>query len=586
MNRKEIYMVRLRKFKKSRAFLRHCAFLMLAAPFFTSCIMEEDYVGLCPEENQEGVYKLDLRVVTQGMSTRNGLANKYRTRGNEAEDMIDISGGDYAIFIVDKDGKILQRVEPGAVMMERDPQDRYVYHLTGAFKPDAPIEEARVMMLANWKNFGGDYLAFEDLITSSSMTVGDLYENISDFNFTLRTEEEGSNRKSWTPGEPGGIPMFGLSDIKSLQRPLMELGCDLKMSRSLSKIEIADMVPGGFDANIEKCVLTTYNTKGRFIPDGIENPKWNIEDTQVLTPSIPADPSPATNLYFEKSKRTVNLEGVETEKDVFTVYVPEMKDLTDATRPVIQVYIEDFKQPLNITFGDYDPEEGIPLEGHEYTSVLRNHYYRFNVISSGSALIDFEIQTPWDTSSPDVLWDYEDFLIKFDGQDTSEYQENKSFRWIDVDEKFEDAPLNQTPERTIVISQDDWIEGTFKLTDPKLGKWMISLYGVGNTLNDHFRIDIKDPETGEWIIKNEGWDVASGRIGEEITFRIIPTDANTTPDDNIARVVMTCTTFDGQMGEVNLPFVHKNKTAQGMTSPSVNNDYYYVKQPITGFGSN
>ena len=136
------------------------------------------------------------------------------------------------------------------------------------------------------------------------------------------------------------------------------------------------------------------------------------------------------------------------------------------------------------------------------------------------------------------------------------------------------------PQRTIVISQDFWVEGSFTLNSPAKGTRTLALYGDDNTPNDQFRIDIKNGN--DWIEKT---DTYTGKVGDDVTFRIIPVAANNNTEHSRARVVLTCTSFDNQMMEVNLPYYHFDVTGTEMPKPSIdNNDYFYVKQYYSGFG--
>lgn len=391
--------------------------------------------------------------------------------------------------------------------------------------------------------------------------------------------------------------MFGISDPISLDYAI-EMGkygdapsFSIPMLRSLAKIEIVDMVPGQ-SANIGKCVLTTYNTSGRFIPDVDNNPSWHISGIQIENPSIPEGVTSSQNLVFVKTEKNVRPEGATEDepKDCFTVYIPEM-DFTDTAEedyPTIEVFINDV--PHTIYLGDYNSDGKIKEENGQkqlYAHLLRNHNYRFDIVGVGSTEFDFEVKTPW-TEYESEEWLYEDAVITFEPD-----QNGKLFSWVGVNPSTEPEPIYPKYEevlnpRTVIISQDGWLQGTFHLTSPAKGTWTLSLYSNDNTLNDRFRIDFgreelldpDDPASENVIRWTDGGPSVSGKVGENIIFRIIPVGANNSSDYNIARLVMTCTTFDDRVMEVNIPFVVENGDVKDM----VYGDYYYVKQYYTGFG--
>ena len=407
---------------------------------------------------------------------------------------------------------------------------------------------------------------------------------------------------AWQPvlpaqeGSPAkAIPMFGISDRIRLNHAI-EMGkygdapsFSIPMLRSLAKIEIVDMVPGQ-SANIGKCVLTSYNTSGRFIPDVAKNKNWNDSGIQIENPSIPEVLTSSQNLVFVKTEKMVRPEGTTADepKDCFTVYIPEMDFTLDASsRPVVNVYGTGEDNLLGtIQLSSYD-ESFQPKDPYDY--ILRNHIYRFNVMNVGSTELDFLVQTPWQQAEAGE-WVYEDLKIEF--------EPDQEFKWkfnTDPETNLPKWKSGQLDERMIIISQDDWIEGEFKFISPSQAKWTISLYGDDNTLDDHFkvetgkRVEHTDMEGGTFYTEEwtPGGPSVSGNVGEDVLFRIVPTAVNNSDVHYVARVVLTCTTFDDRLIEVNLPYFVKETfkvSGNTMTMPTLdNNGYYYVKQYYSGF---
>lgn len=544
------------------------AFALGVAGVMTSCM--HDAALPCPDVNPEGEYVLDLKVVVEGLASRSSV-HKETFSGESYESFINIGGEDYAVFILDGNtGMFVQRVEPGAVSMERDVSDNLIYHINGSFKPKKALEKIRVMVAANWRTaFSGNYLAFEEAINDKSLD--DIYATgANPFNYTLPVRKEAEVTCSWQPGNESGIAMFGLSDPVSLDRTLIEITNPIPALRAVAKIEIVDMVPDGISANIKKCVLTRYNTTGRFIPDGRAdaNPNWNVENTQVERPSLPEDITVSEDLQFVKTVRKVRPAGAkdDVDKDCFVVYIPEMAMGTES-RPELEIYVEGIEKPYTIQLADYkyDEDKGQSVQGDTYTSILRNHIYRYNVLSVGVKTdLTILIETPFWTETPDQNWTYTDAEATFD--------EDGGFRWTDP--KWDDSNVYDDLERILIVTDRDAAEGSFTLTGPADGSWTLSLFADDDTRNDHFRIDL-------W--NGNDWDSCDDTVtrkidGKPVRFRIIATAPNGTETDYTARVVMTVRTFDDRVVNVKL-------TKNNETDPAKEKYYYTVKQ-VTNGGDN
>lgn len=559
-----------------------CVAFTLAA--LSSCVM--DYGDNCPERHPGAGYMINLSVTTGSLNTRTA---GHDPRNNTEEDsFINIAGDDFAIFILDDKGNFVDRFWPSGTSCQQPAgTEEYQYQVFGVYQPDASnmLSKIRLAVMANWRAVGGRYN-----FDPTGKTLNDLYADAASFNFTIPvTPEAGGDKISWTPviGSKG-IPMFGVStDIDLDKATDAGIDCSISALRSVAKVEILDKIPDS-PANITKCVLTSYSANGRFIPDGQKNPEWNKDGTQVTTPSMPSAVTKETKLQFVKTQQTVSIEGTEVVKDCFVAYIPEMDlsglTVSDDSRPIIEIYVEGVSTPYIIELSEYG-SDGKPKPKNAqgdysfYSALLRNHIYHYNILSIGSTILDFEVETPWGATQ-DQEWGYEDL--------NAEFTSGKGFAWNTATTVFEESIPEE--QRTLIISQDRWVEGSFQLSEPAKGTWTIALYGDDNTLNDHFRIDrwgeIEDDTAGTtegWV---EGSDALTGKVGEDVRFRIIPTAINSSSEHYKARIVMTCMTFDGRISEVNLVYVvGNNGKTVGMTVPTVDsNDYYYVKQYFSGLG--
>ena len=543
-------------------FGRACA-MSVAISILSSCI----YDGETPEcalQYTGEEYTLNLALSAGPLASRAADLPE----GTDEECFIRVFDSDYAIFILDETGKLIQRFEPESVTVKPDGTNNYIYLLNGAFKPERDLSKMQLMVLANWRTgFGGNYVSFENEIAENSLSLSVLYSADDRFLFTIPAGR--NSDASWTPKEgESGIPMFGISKLINLNNSDTRIDLDpdaIPVLRALAKIEIVDMVPEG-RANIERCVLTKYNKNGRFIPDGSEwtdatDGGWDIEKiNNEGSPSLPVSVETDKNLPFSKSTRTVTIGDEKVEKDYFVVYVPEM-ELSSTDRPELKVYLEGNNNPYTIYLSDY--ENGKPKENSEYETLLRNHSYRYNVTSVG---LDTDlwlwIETPYWDPDEDEYW-YEDTQAVYASNGTFAWQ------WAEKNKDSEEFVPDgeEKKRRTVIVSQEGGIEAiaTFTLEEPARGTWTLSL-STDETVPKHwFRIDLWDEKTGDWIIEDQFPDadnviaaMLSGNIAkkgdtpETVKIRIVAQGLQTSGAPYIARLLMNVTTFDGRMTEVNL----------------------------------
>ena len=582
---------------KTRFLLLSMTLLLLTQ---TSCIFDND-IPCGSEDPDLLVINLNLTVPSSSTGTRS--AGDALVPGSKDENYINIDG-DYQVLLFDKDGNLVENKLSEFKCKENGVNGGGMtsYTLTTRLSLSGNEDKVRlskfkVMVLANWESFensntktGFKYPPFAGY--SVSGTTNNIYKDGENFNFTLKDQGD-----TWVPSieNKQAIPMFGITEEVDLQFAIdmSKYGdgpsFNVPMLRSLAKIEIVDMVPDGKKANIEKCVLTKYNTSGRFIPDITgDNAKWNNDDFQILQPSLPEGVASSTNLQFVQTTKTVRTEGATADEDkaCFVVYIPEMEiDKTDS--PIIQVQLGGSDHDYPIYLQKY--ENGKPKDGDEnkYDNLLRNHIYRFNITNVG---IDMELTITtdhWDVDD-DQLWDYEDAEPKFD----------EAFTWNDYagnpwgtdasTGKFDNSDI-EDQYRILLIgnSGETAAYGYFNLSTPadnNPGTWTIALVSDDGTNNDHFKIEVMT-SLGQWESQGQG-DSYTASIGDEpVKFRIMATATNGSSTDYTARVVMVVKTFDGRLINIALRSKYDQYPNTTITDPTKSGFYFMVKQ-LTNGGDN
>ena len=564
---------------------------VLAAFLSQSCINDNAPCKTSDYGEESLFINIDLSVP---VSTRS--AGHIDEPGQAAENFIDLE--DCKIYIFDKDGKYADLITEIESSMPTDaPNGKY----TITAKLELPNKETKenlstfnVMVLANCTTFTRSDTPWNFDGYSLTGDTKNIYKEGSAFNFNFANLTTSS---AWVPTQTEGIPMFGVTTEGVDLQLAIDMGkygdypsFSVSMLRALAKIEIANMTPVEDEVTIESCTLTNYNTKGRFIPDITvnDNTTW-YDSAQISEASLPSDYSTGQL----DDQRLLFVPSSEDDK-IRIAYIPEidLAQIPDQDKPQVEVWVNvggSPDGPYYIDFGTYDAENG-QFTNEYYSALLRNHNYRFNIMSVGSTELDFIVQTPWEETPADE-WLYEDPKIVFES--------GKEFQWdwtnVDDETELPKFESGQITERTIIITQDDWLQGTFRLKSPANAKWTISVYGDENTLNDHFYVQTgnkeehedMDGKTYESVAWNEGGPSVSGNVGKDVLFRIIPSAVNNSDEHYVARVVFTITTFDDRIMEVNLPFyANDNYKVEGseMPYPTIdNNGYYYVKQYYSGF---
>lgn len=594
----------------------------LMSPMLVSCVYDsylEDTV-----DGREGV-EINLQIVAGGMSTRSS-SHTIVTKGEEYEAAINVPGGDFAIFIFDGDGKYLDRFEPGQILVKDmatttvSGVEMYSYSISGVFQPEEDVTNVQMLILANWKTFGGDYNTIEEDFKShpgvSSGAGSDLnyfFSSEAAHEFAYSDFTDGTT--SWSPQSKPGIPMTALSGVYSVTQTI-DLG-PVTALRGLAKIEVVDVAPKD-GAKISECKLSGFNNAARFAPvvSADVNPGWNSQPTLVSTPSLAkgGQDYKTTPLSYVGSTREV-IPNKETEKqvrNVYSFYVPEML-LEDGKRPTININVAGSTKTFEIQLANYngDGKPALNAAGTPdyFDHLLRNHLYRFNVLSVGvDAELTLKIDTDfWDNDEDEYF--YDDMAVTF--------APGKAFEWdwdfdnVDpLDPKFEEigAPTydeimnswsrdklrDEWKSNILMIqkSENSGAFGSFTITAPERGTWTLALYCEESTPNHWFYIEVWDEATGTWVREDQRVDpdnehnfiadtltgeiARKGETAKEVKIRIVPKELQSVAPYK-ARLVMNVTTFDGRMAEVNLL---TGKMYPAGTPDSAKQYYYIIQYPI------
>lgn len=350
---------------------------MSAVMLFSGCSDKDDEMFTSNEVNSDAEdITINMIISAQNLSSR--AEGHETTTATEAENYIDVLGGDFFVYILNEDGVIIGQFNPTVR------QEIYNgYRLSGKLSANYALSSFRLLVMANWNNeFSGDY---SNNIIINNTTLEDLYSNPKDFNFIYPVTQSG-NPLSWQPMEGNGIPMFGVSNSISLPTatngfvPEIEVG-SINMLRALAKIVVVNGTDIDNEFELRSCNLSKYNTIGRFIPDGEANPDWNDQLKQVTKPSLPANPSLSrTGILFVPGK----------DNKSHTLYLPEMASNTGAA-PIINIVatLQNLEKDYEIVLGEYNVD-GEYIQG-TCLDILRNHQYTYTITNVDKASIEVKV---------------------------------------------------------------------------------------------------------------------------------------------------------------------------------------------------
>lgn len=377
-------------------------FALLAAFVAASCVNDNE--PDCPPIGQARQYVLNLRVVTSKAATRMTRAAGHGTEeATRDEDYIDIAGQDFLVLVFDGYGRLIQRFEPSSTVIKQGQEQGAAYELSGVLG-ETSANEIQVAVIANCNSMGANG-AYDQFVLGNTF-LSEMYGDGTKWNFTLPNPEGG-----WQPDKDTKktIPMYGCSDAKPLgaatqnaddkNRYDLNLG-EIKMLRAVAKIEIVDCLPEGVEI-APNVTLSAYNTQGRLIPDATNNPDWNVEGTQVISPTLPDNVQTAAGLKFFTESEPMTIGGKECK--VYSAYVTEADLRT--SRPNINLTIKD-SDGQGTSSKDYEMAVDSYTDGQAtqgLAALLRNHIYRYEIksASSNSLTVNYTI-CPMGSGTADI----------------------------------------------------------------------------------------------------------------------------------------------------------------------------------------
>lgn len=501
-----------------------------------------------------------------------------------AENYLAFDQGDYQVLIFDGFGRFLQTFNPQWTLSSWQ-NDGTTYNTTLIGPLALEFPEIQIMVLANCATFDAEWgTHFSGATAPNNFVLPNGYPNwqygtfLSDFyansvsiyqkefkdsfTYTPSSINNGNTPSptgayTWRPNFAGeknsanrGIPMFGLSDVISLEKDVdrdytpvegeIEEGArvvhgDIKMLRALAKIEVINGTPADEPATIARVALSHYSTGGRVIPNVADNPLWDKPQTQVSRPSLTspdAVPQIAELRFYQPDPNS----------DRRVAYVPEMAigqeqfDLNDAARPHINVYIDNTNTaPYRVELADYDPTTKKPDPTKGYAALLRNHIYRYTITSVGVSA-EFELEVlPWDLVEDDA-WEFtENIVIPDDG-------------WIKWANYANATTATVTVPRPAGANASAVAEATFTIQAP-----------VGGTWHAMFRPLVKDgnttPNDAFVFVDENGAQVSevTGPTGTPAVIRVKGAYLNDTGSYNYeALLVIMVETPDGRWMEADV----------------------------------
>lgn len=379
-----------------------------------------------PERTDEAPLMLNVQLTTQAAGTR--ASGDDLENALDAENFIDIAKQDYQILVFDGNGRFIQNLTVTQQKWSAPENNKYIVALSGPLSVSEG--SVQVLVLTNWRGFDAE-AAYPEL--TNGALVDDLYTEAAKNCFTMPTHTAADGAlESWQPKiSESGIPMFGVSEIKSLSAAksptdtdvidgkkvdgkVLDMG-EIKLLRALSKIEVKKGTSLPSNLSVSAVSLSAYNTIGRFIPDITANRDWNIQETQVNTPTLPDNVKRSTHAL-----RFFQVPGTGT----WRAYVPEMVLTTN--RPDLTIDVTNSTSGSTASFViDLDD----PANPGTLASLLRNHIYRYVIASvemkSGiTAILDV---VPYDETKLEPGFGKDHDELEADGRPYDEKDLNPKF---------------------------------------------------------------------------------------------------------------------------------------------------------------
>ncbi len=378
--------------------------MVLLASVLAFCGCINDSESPCDVENVREV-TMNFRLAIQREAAKKTRAViEGHEPGTAAENAVDLQS--LKLLLLTQGGVILQDISDIAKKQNDPEADNYSsYIIKATFKEPYFDYSAlggdvkfNIMVLANWP---------QDALNMVAEKISALEIENAHPLYVMPAGGQGLVPSVSEDGSVGtGIPMYGFKDFTVSQSALLEsteaepydLKDDINLLRSVAKLEVADDISGkdaaGFPRVTSVSVNTSsYNSSALLIPENFR------DNEQVTVPSIPSDPAPTSEaLLLQTSSGSKAYYGY--------CYLPET-----STGLSLTVEIENYAQGGSSHYVGEPQKASYTVRLTPDQKVwgdyfLRNHIYRLNIKSAGSALTLSYMVCPWDEQeSGDISFD-------------------------------------------------------------------------------------------------------------------------------------------------------------------------------------
>ncbi len=329
-----------------------------------SCINDD---GIADEMGTRAtMLSFDLVMPLAGVSAPDGYEN-----GNQYENTIDISGGDYRVYFYNStDDTYIAKLE-GATVTSTDADLNTTYTIEGEVPEELrSYTTFKVVMLANW----GTYTE-----PTANSTIDDLC-NASTAVFSASTY--------FTNPENTYIPFYGVhqyDNVTFTNNGTTELSGNLTLLRALAKVEVI-LTNATDELSFDDVSIVHYNSQGYCAPTGVYSQSdygqpttW--ETDYVSTLHLVGNANDTENAAGTTTTRTQAFTKDENATvDTWTLYLPEY-DNSSTDFSYILIKTQDGEEH-KVYFAEYvDGEtDAYDTEGTgDRWNIRRNNLYRYYI---------------------------------------------------------------------------------------------------------------------------------------------------------------------------------------------------------------
>ncbi len=254
-----------------------------------------------------------------------------------------------------------------------------------------------VSNLIHW-NVSDNVYQFVGEVTNLNLTANAQYKIMVYANCPPGTASDNLSFEYTTAQYPNGaIPMWGVTESTLSLVGNQDIGT-IHLLRALAKVEV-NLAPAMADYHIEKVTVNSINHYGYCLPNN-----WD-----TVTNSATLNRENSINEYRSVIYPQGGIEFTAVSSTSSVIYLPDYNNF-DSLIPAAKLSVTlrdssdnlyEFKDALS--FGNY--VDGALSGGTAY-NIVRNHYYKFNIIGvAGGLEIDYQV-ADWDEGG---TWDYGEF---------------------------------------------------------------------------------------------------------------------------------------------------------------------------------